>query len=96
MVDRRSAAALRRFGEDLDTLGAFKGLSWPDAKRVATEIAVDLTQSGTPGRGLFERARSVIADIMQPGTPATWDNPQRVYRAMLIAATLALSSGPVG
>jgi hypothetical protein len=91
-VDPCELSTLRTFGYDLDVLGAFDGLSDSDAKRVAVEVAHDLTQNSTPGSRLFERARTLIGDIMQPGDTALWDDPQRVYRALLITATLALSS----
>jgi hypothetical protein len=90
-IDSRRSAALRRFAIELDELGAFRGLSHMDARYVATEIASDFAQSRRPGRLLFERARKMIGIVMQNDRHSPWDDPQLVYRAMLIASTTALS-----
>lgn len=95
-IDARRSAVLRRFAIELDELGTFRGLSRMDARYVAAEIASDFAQSHSPGRLLFERARKLIGTVMQNDRHSPWDDPQLVYRAMLIASTTALSWADAG
>lgn len=82
---------IAQFAAELDAAGAFAGLSTADARAVATAIATDLTDEGHPRHRLQRRARNIIRRATRYDNSGRWDDPQGVYRAVMIAANLARS-----
>jgi hypothetical protein len=80
-----------QFAAELYAEGAFDGMSWDDARVVATAIVKDLTGMGHPRDRLKRRARNIIRRSMRYDNSGPWDDPRNVCRAVTIAAHLARS-----
>ena len=80
-----------QFAAELNAEGAFEGMSWGDARVVATVIVKDLTGMGHPRDRLKRRARNIIRRTMRYDNSGPWDDPRNVCRAVTIAANLARS-----
>ncbi|AMO60046.1 Uncharacterised protein [Mycolicibacterium phlei] len=80
-----------QFADELGNEGAFNGMTWDDARVVATVIVQDLTGMGHPRSRLKRRSRNIIRRAMRYDNSGPWDDPRGVWRAVSIAAELARS-----
>lgn len=83
-VAARITEVLQDYCSVLDAEGCFAGLSWADAKPIATAICWDACNRDDAADFIRNRARNVLA-----GTDnMAWQNRERSARALNIAATV--------
>ena len=85
------APIVAQFAAELDAIGAFAGLSIPDARAVASAIVADLVGTEHPRHRLQRRAHNINRRATRYDESGLWDDRQGVYRAVVSAVGLAKS-----